>query len=69
MAPGWPIAPTEVTLTVLAEDDPQLLFAVTLIFPLLAPAVSVILFVVELPDHPAGNVQMYEDDPTTAGTE
>jgi len=37
---------------------PQALFAVTEIFPLLAPTVAVMDIEVELPVQPAGNVQV-----------
>lgn len=47
-----------VTANVLAVLLPQLLLAVTAIFPLLVPAVTVIVFVVEVPDHPVGNTQV-----------
>jgi hypothetical protein len=45
------------TAKVRGIEVPQALVAVTEIVPLLVPAAVVtILFVVELPDHPAGNV-------------
>lgn len=58
MAPGCPMVPEVFTLNVRAKEDPQLLFAVTEMVPALAPAVALIVFVVELPDHPTGNVQV-----------
>jgi hypothetical protein len=47
---------------------PQELFAVTLMFPL-EPAVAVIEFVVDVPDHPEGSVQVYEVAPVTEAIE
>jgi hypothetical protein len=44
-----------VTLKVLSGPEPQALSALTEIFPLLLPAVTVIEVEVELPVHPAGN--------------
>ena len=46
-------------------DDPQLLFAETLIFPLVELAVAVMDVEKELPDQPEGNVQVYEVAPAT----
>ena len=47
-----------VTANVCAADEPQALFAVTEMFPLIELAVVVILFVVEVPDQPPGNIQV-----------
>jgi hypothetical protein len=47
-----------VTANVLTVLLPQILFAVTLIFPLLAPTVVVIEVVVEVPVQPDGKVQV-----------
>jgi hypothetical protein len=47
---------------------PHPLFAVTLIFPPLAPTVAVMLFVVEFPVQPFGKVHVYEVAPETAAT-
>lgn len=47
-----------VTFKVLAPEDPQVLLALTLILPPIVPAVAVIEFIVELPVHPDGNVQL-----------
>ena len=49
-------------------EEPHPLFAVTVILPLLVPAEIEILFVVELPVHPLGNVQVYAVAPDTAVT-
>jgi hypothetical protein len=53
------------TDSVCADEDPHPLLAVTVIFPLLLPAVTVIEFVVELPDHPWGIVHVYDVAPFT----
>ena len=47
-----------VTAKLAALDDPQALFAITLIVPLVEPAVVEMLFVVDVPDQPLGNVQV-----------
>jgi hypothetical protein len=39
-------------------EDPQVLFAVTVIFPLVELAVAFMEFVVEVPVQPLGNVQV-----------
>ena len=53
-----------VVFTVIANicDEllPQVLFAVTVIFPLVVDAVVLMELVVEVPVHPPGNVQVYE---------
>lgn len=41
-----------------AEEFPQVLLAVTVTFPSVALAVAVILFVVDVPLHPPGKVQV-----------
>lgn len=46
------------TASVLTDDKPQELFAVTLIFPLVELAVVVMLLVVDVPVQPDGNVQV-----------
>jgi len=56
-----------VTPKVLAEEEPQELFAITEIFPLVVPAIVVIELVVELPVQPEGKAQVYVDAPLTAG--
>lgn len=60
----------ELTVTALsdAEDVPQLLVAVTEIFPLIPLDVKLILFVELVPDQPIGNVQL-KVTPAMAGTE
>jgi hypothetical protein len=59
-----------VTPKVLVGLFPQLLLAVTLIFPLTAeePAATVIEFVVDVPVQPLGKVQVYEVAPLTGAT-
>jgi hypothetical protein len=47
---------------------PQALSAVTEIVPPKLPAVAVILFVVLVPIHPDGKVQVYDVAPETLGT-
>ena len=54
------------TLSVLIVPEPQVLFAITEITPPLAPTVTVIDVVVELPLHPEGKVHVYEVAPVTA---
>lgn len=53
-----------IVFTIIAKvsgvDEPHALFAVTVIFPLVADAVVLMEFVVDVPDHPPGNVQVYE---------
>lgn len=65
---GSTVPPEIVTASVLGEDEPQESFALTVIFPPVAPAVSVIEFVVELPVHPEGNVHVYDVAPFTGET-
>lgn len=55
-----------VTFKLLAALEPHELIAVTETFPPLAPGVTVIDLVVELPVHPDGNVQLYVVAPVTA---
>jgi hypothetical protein len=59
------IAVLTTILKVCAGDVPQLLFAVTVMFPLVVLAVAVMEFVAELPLHPPGNVHVYEVAPGT----
>jgi hypothetical protein len=49
-----------------AEEFPQALFAVTVMFPLVELAVVFIELVVEVPLQPPGNVQVYDVAPATA---
>lgn len=60
MIPG--VAGTEFTVTasVVMADDPQPLFALTVTIPPDEPAVAEILVLVDVPDHPPGNVHVYE---------
>ena len=58
MAPGWAMTPDTVTDNVLGVDEPQALFAVTEMFPLVALAVVVIDVVVDVPVQPTGKVQV-----------
>ena len=57
-----------VTVKFCAVDEPQELFAVTVISPPVPFAVARILFVVEVPFQPLGNVQVYEVAPFTLDT-
>jgi hypothetical protein len=41
-----------------ADDEPQILFAVTVMFPLEVPAIVEMEFVVDVPLHPPGKVQL-----------
>ena len=66
IVPGVPGMEFTATAKVCALEDPHELFAVTVIFPPVAPAVVFIEFVVEVPLHPAGNVHVYEVAPATA---
>ena len=66
IVPGCPGSADTVTLKVLAAPEPQALFAVTEILPLLAPAVAVIDVEFELPLHPDGKVHVYDVAPFTA---
>ena len=56
--PGWAGNAVTATYKDLAGPEPQVLFAVTVIFPLVAPAIGVIEVDVELPVHPEGNVHI-----------
>lgn len=58
MLPGVAGSVFEVTASVCAVDEPQELLAVTVIFPLVALAVTVMLVVVDVPAHPDGNVHV-----------
>lgn len=46
-------------------DEPQLLFADTVTFPLVVLAVAVMELVMEVPAQPLGNVQVYDVAPDT----
>jgi hypothetical protein len=56
--PGWAGSVITDTLKDLAGPEPQPLFAVTVIFPSLAPVIASIEAKVELPLHPEGNVHV-----------
>ena len=58
MVPGVAGILITVTLNVRGEEEPQELFAVTVILPLVELAVVTMEFVVEVPVHPTGNVQV-----------
>ena len=68
IAPGAAGAAFTVMVCVEADELPQTLLAVTIIFPLLALAVAAIELVVDVPLHPEGSVHVYEVAPATAGT-
>jgi hypothetical protein len=55
--PGIPGGLTMVSVAVLAIPVPQLLTALTDNVPPVVPAVTVMVFVVEVPLHPEGSVQ------------
>lgn len=69
MIPGVDGTGETVTVTVRGELLPHALTATTEMLPPAAPATTVILFVVDVPVHPEGNVQMYEVAPLTDPTE
>ena len=69
IAPGVAGVADTVTASVCAVELPHPLFAVTDTLPLVALAVAMILFVVDVPDHPLGSVQVYDVAPLTADTE
>jgi hypothetical protein len=58
-----------VTANALTVLLPQLLSADTVTDPPVAPAVTVMLFVVDVPVHPDGNIHEYAVAPETAATE
>ena len=60
IVPGVAGAEFTVTARVCTEDEPQVLFALTVMFPLPEPAVVLMLVVVDVPAHPEGNVQVYD---------
>lgn len=55
-----------VTAKVTKDDDPQVLFAETEIFPPVIPATAEIELEDEEPVHPPGNVHVYEVAPGTS---
>ena len=65
IVPGCDGTGVTVTASVRGVEPPQELFAVTEIFPLVALAVALMEVVVELPDQPEGNTQVYEVAPLT----
>lgn len=54
------------TLLLAEADEPQLLFAVTVIIPPDIPATAFKIFVAEFPVHPPGNVHVYDVAPLTS---
>ena len=66
IAPGIAGMVFTVTDFVCVADEPQALFAVTVIVPLVAPAIVLMEVVVEEPLQPAGNVHVYDVAPVTA---
>ena len=69
MLPGVAGVEPELTVSVWAVELPHGLLAITETVPPLAPAVALILNVVEVPLQPFGSVQVYEVAPLTALTE
>ena len=67
--PGIEGAEFTVIVKVCTTEEPQRLFAFTLMFPPVVPAMVLILVVVEVPDHPDGNVHVYDVAPFTAAIE
>jgi hypothetical protein len=55
MPPGWAGVGDTVTFRVWAVELPQLLLAMTVMAPLFAPAVALMLLLVELPVQPPGS--------------
>ena len=60
IAPEVAGAVLTVIASVCTDEEPQASFAFTVIFPPVEPAVVFILVDVEVPDHPEGNVQVYD---------
>ena len=58
-----------VTACVDPDDDPQLLLAITVIFPLVPFDVALMDVVVDVPVQPNGSDQVYEVAPLTAEIE
>lgn len=58
MDPGWVGVALTVTPKVDAAELPQALLAATVMLPPVEPAITVMLLVVLVPDHPPGNVQV-----------
>jgi hypothetical protein len=56
--PGVPGIEFTLTRKIEGVDEPQVLFAVTVILPPVIPATAVIELVVDVPDQPPGNVQV-----------
>lgn len=58
MVPGVAGMEFTVTANVCGVEDPQALLAVTVILPLVALAVALMLVVVDVPVHPPGNTHV-----------
>ena len=69
MLPGWEGIEAAFTFSSVAELDPQLLAAFTLMIPDTVVAVALMELLVELPLQPAGSVQVYSLAPATGNTE
>jgi hypothetical protein len=68
IVPGCAGRGLTVTDKVCIKEEPQALSADTVIFPLVFPAIALIVFVVEVPVHPEGNVHVYDVAPLTGFT-
>jgi hypothetical protein len=69
IVPGVEGVELTVTANVCVGDEPQLLFATTVIFPPDEPAVVLMLVVFDDPVHPEGRVHVYDDAKFTADIE
>jgi hypothetical protein len=58
IAPGVAGMEFTVMANVCTGDEPQVLLAVTVTFPLVEPESAVIVLVVDVPVHPVGNVHV-----------
>ena len=68
ISPGCDGALEGVTVVSRGSPEPHPLLAVTLTFPPVAPTVTEIEFVVDVPVQPFGNIQVYDVAPPAAVT-